>query len=523
MTSLQYNQDLARRLAAGADALDRALAASYGPRGRNILFEQTYDLPLVMKRGSVALKEMTLPDRAENFAVVALRDAAEQVVQRTGGGSLTTVLLACAMLRAGFKQIAAGADPLQLREGIRQAAQDARQAIAGAAVPVADTAALRQVIETAAQDDEVTRVLGDAFDRLGLHGVVTVEDSQLVRTEVNGGGIRYEYGLQSIHFANDSAGKKALLDRPHILLVNDKLTGLRQLQTLLEQLIDADEELLLIAEDYSPELVQGLLTNVKNGVFRLVAAKAPGHGDTRRRHMAALAARTGGMLLDKETGLRLEDCGLEICGRAQSALIDKDFTSIQPYPMQETPQLRSLRRQTEAAMAAQTDPYEIEKYQLTLSILSGSVLNILVGGTTEYEMFEKKHRYEAALGAAGAAVRGGVVPGGGAGFLLGYGAVRQQCASFAGDRGAGARCVLEALRAPVARLAERCGADGAAAAARATAAPCVGAGLNIVSGRWEDLARAGVLDPAETLCAALEAAASAASTLLTLQAAVLPQ
>ena len=518
MAEILTEQALRRALMEGCEALWRVAGPIYGASGRSVWFTPKYDIPMAVKSLRELLPELHLEDPIRDFGLRLVCDAAQKVSKAAGCGTATSVVLAQAILAQGAQHLAAGVNPMQLREGILQGVTRACKVIRAAAQPAGETE-LQCVMQTAVPDARAVRNVLDAARAVGPEGVITIEDSQRAQTCLEAGGIRYDYGYASKRFSNDATGQRAMLDAPYILLADEKLESILPLQKLLVEAIEQDAQVLIIAREFGHELLADLLSNVKQGVFRLVAAIAPEHGEVRRRSMQALALACGAKLWTKELGLPLEACGLEICGRAGRAEIGKEYTAI--FDAQGRDQaaceqmLRSLRR-------AQADqPEQAEQYALAISILTGGGARILAGGTTEIEMFECKRNMEQALAAMRSAQRGGVVPGGGTAYLAASRALELLLLRAEGDRKYGLLSLREALYAPAALLAENAGESGTFAVQKILARRQAGYGYDCVGRRFCDLRRAGILDPAEGVCLALETAAETACSILTASAGIL--
>lgn len=520
MAMIAHGEDLQLGMLTGCEQLRRIAAPLYGPGSRTVLFEPKYDIP--MAAGSIRdiLPDFALEDPVEQLGAGILADAAKKIHDGAGSGAATTIVLTGAMLEEGTRAIAAGANPVQLRTGALLAAQTAVEQLRSRAVPVEDSQTMKQVLRTAVGHSDAPEILMGVFDKVGMDGIVTITDSQLSDTVVEAGGIRYDYGATSPLFLVDGNGKTATLNHPHILLVEQKLEDLSQLEKLLVQCIEEDAQLLIIAKDYSNDFLGLLLRNVQQGVFRVVAAKAPGHGETRARNMQALALRCGAALITEDCGLDIGDCGLEICGQAEQAVITLEHTKLLGTVCHQEEERQRMKRRLLREMEAEKNQELKERILVAQMILDGGGAEVLVGGTTEVEMFERKRNLENALATARCARRGGVVTGGGIAYLEAVSAVRQLADTLEGDRQRGAMCVLKALCTPTTLIANNAGDSGSYVTAHILETKESNLGYDAAAHRFCNLTEAGILDPADMVCSALQIAAETAFTLLTSEAGI---
>ena len=464
---------------------------------------------------------MELENAGQNLSAVLIREAALKVAGTCGDGSITTTLLTDALLQAGNKLIAAGYNPMGLRRGIQRALQLAQKMLGDITAPFSSVPA-KEFAASAAKNDEVAKNAAKAFAAVGMDGVVTVQDTQGRDTLVNlWDGARYEYGLLSSSFMTDSERRRAVLTHPYVLLSNVKIKSLQDIRKMLEQALGSRSPLLIITNDMAEEVQRALLVNRERAGLQVVVAKAPGFGDTRRRNMLALAAKTGSLLFDENTGRNLRDCGLEVCARVARAEIDKDATVLQGFEHSSEEMTTILRRHTLGQLDKATDTDEREKLQIALSILNGKTAEILVGGVTEYEMFEKKYLYENTIRTLQSAARTGVVPGAGSAYVYLAKKLRAASAAWPETEKLGAQCLADALRALPAKLEENAGDDGSAVLAKLERVTDPWRGYDVTRHAMTDLRTAGILMPRGTVEAIVSTAAETAGSLLTTSAAVM--
>lgn len=521
MAKVITDAGLLGKVAGGAAQLADVLRPNYGPKGRNTVFGQEYDIPLVVNAGKKILKEFCLKDTVANIGAVLLRDAALGVDRLAGDGTVATVILADAAIREGLRLVEAGASPVRLRNGIKKAIPIVERTLKAAAVPADSIEMRRQTASAAADSEEIGSLAAQAFEAAD-GGMIQIVDSQEPKNRLEvSGGIKYGYGWQSAAFGNTPGQQAAVLERPYILLVDRKIDGPEEIGRILNGIARERAQLLIVTKEMDERLTRLLLANNHKKVFYAVAASGPGHGSTCRRNMHALAAKTGAVLVDEECGLKLEECGLEICGRADLAVADRESTLIRGLWNEDRQRVDRLKKQTEQLLAGETSPYEIEKLKGTQSILEGKGVTIVAGGMTEYEMFEHLYQIENAVSAVYAAASAGVVAGGGKGYLLAVSALEQDMVFCSEEERMGMDCVKKALQAPLKCLADNAGDDGgyvAAALMEHMGAPFWG--YDAASHRFRDLAEAGILDPAQTLCSAFRAAMETAGIILTVSGAV---
>lgn len=520
MAKLAFGSQLRKAMLEGVHTTAKVVVPNYGPSGKNTFVEPKLDIPMAMSSGARILQDFTLEEPLHQMGSAILCEAVKTLGSHTGDGVSAAVVLCSSMLRTGEKMLAAGVNPMLLRKGMEKASEAAAQAIWNGAVQPEGASFVYQVALNSSKNQEVAKILSDAFEKAGDEGIVTIEDTQDRDTRIRYGGIQYEYGLLASEFANDETGTVARQWNPFVLLVDKKIENIYELQTILEEASKKKVPLLIIAKDIKPEVLRIILMNVRRKTANVVVASAPGHGESRCRHMQALAAKLGAVLIDDQCGIELKNCGLEICGRVESAQIDRKQTCLRGIPNGNPELVELLKKRTKRMLEEADDAYEMEKLQLTQSILSGQTVTILVGGISEVAMFEQKQLLENALSAVCTARETGILPGGGKGFLLGIPAVKECINSLSGDEVRGAQCVLRALQEPVRTIAENAGVSGAVVVDTLLSNDQLFYGYDAAAQQYADLSEHGLLDPAGTIVGALTVAAETAAAILTVEAAV---
>lgn len=522
MANIQFGAPLRNALIQGIRDTARVVVPNYGPLGRNTLVQPKTDIPMFLSSGGKILEDFSLEDPVKCMGSQILCDGVKTLAGHTGDGVSGAVVLCNAMVEFGSKALGAGANPIRFRRGMEKATQAAVNAIWNRAVPLEAEQDVYPLALHVTGDQQVARILAEAWNLAEDGKTLTIEDSQQGETRIHAGGIRYGYGWMANEFANDETGTAAKQWNPYVLLADKRIENIYELQTILEQTAKKKIPLLMIVKDMKPEVLRVILMNVKRKSANIVVATAPGHGQSRRRHMEALAAKLGAVLVEEHSGLNLKNCGLEICGRVEYAQVDRQQTYLRGAPAGNQDRIQELRRSAQNQLAVTTDAYEREKLQLTLAILAGQTVTISVGGTTEVAMFEQKHRLENGLAALVTAQETGVLPGGGKGFLLGIEAAEQCMASLEDEETLGAKCVAEALTCPLKTIAENTGKSGALVEDAVMASEMLFYGFDGEKQRYVDLRREGILDPAGSVVGALMVASETAATVLTAEAAVYP-
>ena len=510
-----YNENARRALEKGIDILCEAVAVTLGPKGRNVVLEKKFGAPQIINDGVTIAKEIELEDHIENTGVALIRQAASKTNDAAGDGTTTATVLAHAMVKAGLRNVAAGANAITLKKGIDKASDFLVSKIKEMAKPIADSNAIAQVgTISAGNDEEVGKMIADAMDKVGKEGVISLEEGKSMETELEvTEGMRFDKGYISPYFATDTERMEAVLDEPYILLTDKKIGLVQDLVPVLEQIARTGKPLLIIAEDIEKDALATLVVNRLRGVLNVAAVKAPGFGDRRKAMLEDMAVLTNGQLITEDAGLKLENAKLEMLGTARRITINKDTTTIVAEGNEAAVGARC--EQIKKQMDETDSTYDKEKLQERLAKLAGGVAVVKVGAATETEMKDKKLRLEDAINATKAAVEEGIVPGGGTTLAHLAPALEQWAASsLSGEELIGANIVAAALTAPLMRIAENAGANGAVVAENVKAR--AGAeGFNAASGEYVDMLAAGIVDPAKVTRSGLQNAASIAGMVLT--------
>jgi len=510
-----YNEDARRALEKGMDMLAEAVGDTLGPKGRNVVLEKKFGAPQIINDGVTIAKEIELEDNVENTGVSLIRQAASKTNDAAGDGTTTATVLAHAMVKEGLRNVAAGANAIALKRGVDKATAYLVEEIANHASPVEDSSAISQVgTISAGNDEEVGAMIAEAMDKVGREGVISLEEGKSMTTELEvTEGMRFDKGYISPYFATDTERMEAILDEPYILLTDKKITLIQDLVPVLEQVARAGKPLMIIAEDIEKEALATLVVNRLRGVLNVAAVKAPGFGDRRKAMLEDMAVLTGGQVISEDTGLKLESAKLDMLGQARRITITKDNTTLVAEGNEAAVKARceQIRRQIEESDSS----YDKEKLQERLAKLSGGVAVIKVGAATETEMKDRKLRLEDAINATKAAVEEGIVPGGGT--TLAHLAPQLETwatSNLAGEELIGAQIVTRALTAPLKRIAENAGQNGAVIAERVKEKD-FNVGYNASNGEFVDMLAAGIVDPAKVTRSALQNAASIAGMVLT--------
>ncbi|MGF1522468.1 MAG: chaperonin GroEL [Leptolyngbyaceae cyanobacterium] len=510
-----YNEDARRALEKGMDMLAEAVGVTLGPKGRNVVLEKKFGAPQIINDGVTIAKEIDLEDNVENTGVALIRQAASKTNDAAGDGTTTATVLAHAMVKEGLRNVAAGANAIALKRGIDKATAYLVDKIAEQARPVEDSSAISQVgTISAGNDDEVGGMIAEAMDQVGREGVISLEEGKSMTTELEvTEGMRFDKGYISPYFATDTERMEAVLDEPYLLLTDKKITLIQDLVPILEQVARAGKPLLIIAEDIEKEALATLVVNRLRGVLNVAAVKAPGFGDRRKAMLEDMAVLTGGQVISEDTGLKLENAKLDMLGQSRRVTLTKDNTTLVADGNEAAVKARceQIRRQIDETESS----YDKEKLQERLAKLSGGVAVIKVGAATETEMKDRKLRLEDAINATKAAVEEGIVPGGGTTLAhLAPGLESWADSNLVGEELTGAQIVTRALTAPLKRIAENAGQNGAVIAERVKEKD-FNVGYNASNGEFVDMLDAGIVDPAKVTRSALLNAASIAGMVLT--------
>ncbi|HEV3401442.1 MAG TPA: chaperonin GroEL [Acidimicrobiales bacterium] len=515
---IKFNEDARRALERGVDKLADAVKVTLGPRGRNVVLDKKFGAPTITNDGVTIAREVELEDPYENLGAQLAKNVATKTNDVAGDGTTTATVLAQALVHEGMRNVAAGASPTALGTGMRAAADAVSKALDEVAIPVSDEQAIAGVATVSAQDAEVGQLIGQAMEKVGKDGVITVEESTTLSTELDvTEGVQFDKGYLSPYFVTDQEAMEAVLEDALVLLVSGKIGALADLLPLLEKVLSTGARpLLIVAEDVEGEALSTLVVNSIRKTIKVVAVKSPYFGDRRKAFMTDLAVVTGGQVVSEDVGLKLDQVGLEVLGTARRITVDKDTTTIVDGGGTGEAigdRVAQIRREIEST----DSDWDREKLQERLAKLAGGIGVIRVGAATEVELKEKKHRIEDAISATKAAVEEGVVPGGGSALV--HAAAVVDGLDLSGDELTGARVVRRALDAPLARIAANAGFEGQVVVSKVREAG-VGQGFNAQTGQYGDLVAQGVIDPVKVTKAALENAASIASMVLTTDSAV---
>ncbi len=516
---LKFDENARRNLEAGVNKLADAVKVTLGPRGRNVVIDKKFGAPTITNDGVTIAREVELEDPFENMGAQLVKEVATKTNDVAGDGTTTATVLAQALVREGLRNVAAGASPTSLKRGIDKAVAAAVESIKSLAKDVDDKSEIAQVASISAADTSIGEVIADAIDKVGKDGVVTVEESNTFGLELDfTEGMQFDKGYLSPYFVTDAERQEATLDDPYILIVNSKISAVHDLVPVLEKVMQGGKPLLIIAEDVEGEALATLVVNQIRGTFTSVAVKAPGFGERRKAMLGDLAILTGGQVISEEVGLKLENATLDLLGRARKVVVDKDNTTIVEGAGTES-DVKGRIAQIKREIDESDSDWDKEKLQERLAKLSGGVAVVRVGAATEVELKEKKHRIEDALSATRAAIEEGIVPGGGTALLRSRSAIDKVLSSLTGDESTGASIVRKAVEEPLKWIAFNAGLEGSVIIEHAERETGT-VGLNAVSGQFEDLVKAGVIDPAKVTRSALQNAASIAGLLLTTEALV---
>ena len=510
-----YDENARRALEKGMDILAEAVAVTLGPKGRNVVLEKKFGAPQIVNDGVTIAKEIELEDNVENTGVALIRQAASKTNDAAGDGTTTATVLAHAMVKEGLRNVAAGANAISLKRGIDKATAFLVDKIAEHARPVEDSKSIAQVGSiSAGNDDEVGAMIAEAMDKVGREGVISLEEGKSMTTELEvTEGMRFDKGYISPYFVTDTERMEAVLDEPYILLTDKKIALVQDLVPVLEQVARSGRPLVIIAEDIEKEALATLVVNRLRGVLNVAAVKAPGFGDRRKAMLEDIAVLTGGQVISEDTGLKLDNTKLDMLGQARRLTITKDTTTIVAEGNEKDVKARceQIRRQIDETESS----YDKEKLQERLAKLSGGVAVIKVGAATETEMKDRKLRLEDAINATKAAVEEGIVPGGGTTLAhLVPDLLAWVEGNLTAEEHTGATIVARALAAPLMRIAENAGQNGAVIAERVKETP-FNVGYNAATGEFVDMFEAGIVDPAKVTRSGLQNAASIAGMVLT--------
>lgn len=517
---LQYSEQARRSLEAGVNKLADTVKITLGPKGRNVVLDKKYGAPLITNDGVTIAKEIELEDPFENMGAQLVKEVATKTNDVAGDGTTTATLLAQAIIREGLKNLAAGANPMVLRKGIERAVEAAVDGMKVLSKPVENKNAIAQVATISSGDDVIGKLISDAMEKVGNDGVITVEESKTLKTELAyTEGMQFDRGYASAYMVTDTDRMEAVLDNPVILITEKKISNIQEILPILEQVVQQGRKMLIIAEDVEGEALTTLVLNKLRGTFVCVAVKAPGFGDRRKEMLKDIAVLTGGQVISDELGMDLKETKLEQLGTARQIKVDKENTTIVEgggVAEEIKARIASIRSQIEET----TSDYDREKLQERLAKLAGGVAVISVGAATEVEMKERKLRIEDALAATRAAVEEGIVPGGGVALLNVLDNVAQLLDNAEGDERTGINIVLRALEEPLRQICSNAGIEGSVIVEKIKVAKKPGYGFDAAKNEYGDMVEKGIIDPTKVTRSALQHAASVASLLLTTESIV---
>ena len=516
---LYYGEDARRKLQAGVDKLANTVKITLGPKGRNVLINKSFGSPLITNDGVTIAREIELEDAVENMGAQLVKEVATKTNDVAGDGTTTATLLAQIIIKEGFKNVAAGANPMVLKRGIQGAVETAVEKIATISKKVETKESIAQVASVSAADENIGALIAEAMEKVGNDGVITVEEAKSLGTTLDvGEGMQFDRGYLSAYMVSDTEKMEAVMENPLILLTDKKISNIQELLPLLEQVVKMGRKLLIVAEDVEGEALTTLVLNKLRGTIDCVAVKAPGFGDRRKAMMEDIAVLTGGVVISEEVGYDLKEATLDMLGQAATVKVDKDSTVIVNGAGEKadiTARINSIKKQIEETESE----FDKEKLQERLAKLSGGVAVIKVGAATETELKERKLRIEDALNATKAAVEEGIVAGGGVALCSAIDAVSKYVDTLEGDERTGAKIIERALEEPVRQIAENAGFEGSVVVAEVKKQK-VGYGFNAATEEYVDMIEAGIVDPVKVTRSALQNAASASAMLLTTEAGI---
>ena len=516
---IKYGVEAREALQAGVDKLANVVRVTLGPKGRNVVLDKSYGGPTITNDGVTIAKEIDLEDGFENMGAQLIKEVASKTNDVAGDGTTTATVLAQAMVGEGMRNLAAGANPIVMRRGMKKATDAAVETLARMSKPVSGKAQIARVAAVSSGDDEVGDMIADAMEKVSKDGVITIEESKTMLTELDlVEGMQFDRGYISAYMCSDMEKMEANLEDPFVLIVDKKISNIQDLLPVLEQIVKSGAQLLIIAEDIEGEALTTLIVNKLRGTFNVVAVKSPGYGDRRKDMLRDIAILTGGEVVSDELGIELKDVTMAQLGRAKSVKVTKDNTIIVDG-MGDPAAIAERVGQIKAQIAETKSDFDREKLQERLAKLAGGVAVIRVGAPTETEMKDKKYRMEDALNATRAAVEEGIIAGGGTAYIYAADELSELIAGLEGDEKTRAQIIQRALSAPLYRIAENAGEEGAVIVNKVREAG-EGIGYNALTGEYVNMVDAGILDPVKVTRSALQNANSVAATLLTTESAV---
>ena len=516
---ISYGEEARKKLQAGIDQLADTVKVTLGPKGRNVVLGKKYGAPLITNDGVTIAKDIELEDAFENMGAQIVKEVATKTNDVAGDGTTTATVLAQAMINAGMKNLAAGANPIILRKGMKKATDAAVEAISKMSQQVGGKEQIAKVASISAGDEQVGQLVADAMEKVSKDGVITIEESKTMMTELDlVEGMQFDRGYISAYMATDMEKMVAELEDPYILITDKKISNIQEILPLLEQIVQSGAKLLIIAEDIEGEALTTLIVNKLRGTFSVVGVKAPGYGDRRKAMLEDIAILTGGTVISEEVGLELKDATMDMLGRAKSVKVEKENTVIVDG-LGDKDAIQARIGQIKSQIETTTSEFDKEKLQERLAKLSGGVAVIRVGAATETEMKEAKLRLEDALAATKAAVEEGIIAGGGSAYIHAAKTVKEMTKDLTGDEKTGAEIVLKALEAPLYHIAANAGLEGSVIINKVYESE-VGTGFDALTETYVDMIKSGIIDPAKVTRSALQNATSVASTLLTTESVV---
>ena len=516
---IKYGAEARTALEQGVNKLANTVKVTLGPKGRNVVLDKSYGAPLITNDGVTIAKEIELEDAFENMGAQLVKEVATKTNDVAGDGTTTATVLAQAMINEGMKNLAAGANPIILRKGMRKATECAVEAISNMSSAITGKEQVAKVAAISAGDETVGQMVADAMEKVSKDGVITIEESKTMKTELDVvEGMQFDRGYISAYMATDMDKMEAVLDNPYILITDKKISNIQDILPVLEQIVQSGQRLLIIAEDVEGEALTTLVLNKLRGTFVVAAVKAPGYGDRRKAMLQDIAILTGGTVITDELGLDLKDTTMDQLGRAKSVKVQKENTIIVDGEGDKA-EIAARVAQIKAQIEETTSEFDREELQERLAKLAGGVAVIRVGAATETEMKENKLRMEDALAATKAAVEEGIIAGGGSAYIHASKEVAKLAASLEGDERTGANIILAALEAPLRCIATNAGLEGSVIVNKVKEEK-VGIGFNALTEEYVDMVKEGILDPAKVTRSALQNATSVASTFLTTESAV---
>ena len=516
---IKFGADARTALENGVNKLADTVRVTLGPKGRNVVLDKQYGAPQITNDGVTIAKEIELEDPFENMGAQLIREVASKTNDVAGDGTTTATVLAQAMIHEGIKNLAAGANPIVLRKGMKKATEKAVEAIREMSSKVSGKEQIARVAAVSSSDDNVGEMIADAMEKVSRDGVITIEESKTMQTELDlVEGMQFDRGYISAYMATDMEKMEAVLDDPFILITDKKISNIQEILPLLEQLVQSGKKLLIIAEDIEGEALTTLIVNKLRGTFQVVGVKAPGYGDRRKEMLKDIAILTGGQLISEEVGLELKDATLDMLGQAKSVKVQKENTVIVDG-LGDKQAIADRIAQIKALIEETKSDFDREKLQERLAKLSGGVAVIRVGAATETEMKEIKLRMEDALNATRAAVEEGIIAGGGSAYIHAARKIAPSLENLEGDEKTGAQIILKALESPLYHIANNAGLEGSVIVNKVKESE-VGTGFDAYKEEYVNMVEAGILDPAKVTRSALQNATSVASSLLTTEAVV---